>query len=72
MSVMTANVLIKQCKLGVFTDSLGDNERTALLKALGNSEWSAAALVKVLKQYGFPVGTTTVKTHRSGDCVCYL
>ena len=63
----------EKCKLAIYMERMTENERDALSAALGNTEWwSASALVKVLKQFGFSVGTTTVKTHRSRDCVCYL
>jgi len=59
----------RPCSIGSALASL-TVKRNVLRDALADRTISATAIVKVLGEWGYPVGKGQVEKHRRGECAC--
>lgn len=61
----------RQCKYVLWIDSLNDEDREAVLDAMGNRAWSIDKLLTALQEEGAPVNYGMIRKHRAKVCpVC--
>jgi len=57
-----------QCKWRPWFESLTQEERDTINKAFNDNELETTQLTRALKAYGCPSSSTTIRTHRRGEC----
>lgn len=58
------------CHTGVLLGRLPQDEADALRAALGNEDWTAKALMRLLVAEGHEITDQSLSRHRKGDCKC--
>lgn len=56
------------CKFGPWLQSLGEDDRNAIAKAMDNPDLTTRHIFKVLKTVGCPSAESSVRTHRAREC----
>lgn len=60
-----------KCVVGVWADSLTEEDHAAFTASLSDSSFTSRALFDLYKSAGAPFGITTLKDHRNERCVCH-
>ena len=58
------------CIVRTILYKLGPEDYQILTDALGDSEWSAAALATGLRENGIVIAANSIVRHRKGGCSC--
>jgi hypothetical protein len=57
-----------QCKWRPWFESLSAEEQDTIAKAFADPQLETTQVTRALKTYGCPSSSTTIRTHRRGEC----
>ena len=63
-------VVEQKCKLALINDELDATQKAKLQAALDHETIAASRIVGALNSWGYRVGVTTVRNHRTKVCAC--
>ena len=58
------------CGVSAVLETLADDDRAALLDALGNGAYRSSDITRALQDEGHEIGYDAVSRHRRGACKC--
>jgi hypothetical protein len=58
----------RTCKLGPWIDSLPEDDRNAIHRAMDNDSITTRHIYKTLKAIGCPSAESSIRSHRRGEC----
>ncbi len=61
-----------KCRIGQLIDDADSDQGDRLRGFVADPGVSATRLAIALTFYGYPVGETTIRKHRRGECLCRL
>lgn len=61
----------RSCKVATVLETLNDNDKAVLIKAIFSSEWPIRSLSRALGERGIQLSDTPLTNHRAKACVCF-
>jgi hypothetical protein len=58
----------RTCKFGSWVATLGEEDRHAVWRSMGNDNVSTRHIYRILKSVGCPSAESSVRSHRRGEC----
>lgn len=68
---LTPPTAFRTCKVGMILETLNDNDKDILNKAVFSPDWPIKTLSRELRKRGIELSETPLGNHRSKNCVCY-
>ena len=59
-----------KCSVGAWATNLNEADSKAFEESLNDDDFSTRSLHMLYKSAGAPLGLTTLKEHRNGNCSC--
>jgi DNA-binding HxlR family transcriptional regulator len=61
----------RSCKVATVLETLSDNDKAILIKAIFSQEWPIKALSRAIGERGIQLSESPLTNHRAKSCACY-